>query len=230
MSNNLKLVLFDADGTLVDSIAVIHECMRRTFVAHGLEEPREAQSRAIVGLTLDKAIATMLGQEIDEQIVAMANHYKKTYLEVARETGHESSLFPGIEAMIHRLAKIDNLLIGMVTGKARRGIDRFLDAHGFRPFFIVSRSADDCPSKPHPAMVLECCREAGMEAKDTVVVGDTSFDMLMAKTAGAHAYGVKWGYHAPEELENAGADRMVSSVAELEELLVAFAGNTALAN
>lgn len=203
----MKLALFDCDGTLVDSAALIHEVMARTFVAFGHPRPGIESTKSIIGLTLDIAIARMQGKpHVDDEAVAMTAHYKKIYMDVRGEPGMDVPLFDGIKPVIAALAARDDILIGAVTGKSRRGLVSVLETHGFTPLFIVSRTADDCPSKPHPAMVTECCDETGMNAADTVVIGDAIYDMQMAKAAGAKAIGVSWGYASVDELIAAGAD------------------------
>jgi len=203
----MKLALFDCDGTLVDSAALIHEVMARTFVAFGHPRPGIESTKSIIGLTLDIAIARMQGKpHVDDEAVAMTAHYKKIYMDVRGEPGMDVPLFDGIKPVIAALAARDDILIGAVTGKSRRGLVSVLETHGFAPHFIVSRTADDCPSKPHPAMVTECCDETGMNPADTVVIGDAIYDMQMAKAAGAKAIGVSWGYASVDELIAAGAD------------------------
>ncbi|MBB4005990.1 HAD-IA family hydrolase [Allorhizobium taibaishanense] len=212
----MKLVLFDCDGTLVDSAATIHEGMRRTFLAFNKPEPTLAATKAIMGLTLDIAIARIDGkQHVDDEAVAMRDHYKTLFTEIRGAPGHSEPLFDGIRAVIERLAAEDEILIGAVTGKSRRGLNYVLDAHGFQSYFVVSRTADDCPSKPHPAMVTECCDETGMDLKDTIVIGDAIYDMQMAKSAGAKAIGVSWGSASTEQLRQSGADVVVHRAEEL---------------
>jgi phosphoglycolate phosphatase len=203
----MKLVLFDCDGTLVDSARLIHEVMARTFVAFGHKRPDVATTKSIIGLTLDIAIARMQGKpHVDDEAIAMTAHYKSIYGEVRDEPDMQTPLFDGIKPLIDGLAQRDELLIGAVTGKSRRGLTQILEAHSFTPYFVVSRTADDCPSKPHPAMVAECCSETGMDPHDTIVIGDAIYDMQMAKSAGATAIGVAWGYASVEDLLAAGAD------------------------
>ncbi|MBB4228529.1 HAD-IA family hydrolase [Rhizobium mongolense] len=203
----MKLILFDCDGTLVDSAALIHEVMARTFVQFGHPRPDLSSIKSIIGLTLDIAIARMLGKlHVDDEAIAMTAHYKSIYMDVRQEPGMDVPLFAGIKPMIDRLAAREDILIGALTGKSRRGLVNVLETHGFMPHFIVSRTADDCPSKPHPAMVTECCDEAGMKAADAIVIGDAIYDMQMAKAAGAKAIGVSWGYASIGDLIAAGAD------------------------
>jgi phosphoglycolate phosphatase len=203
----MKLALFDCDGTLVDSAALIHEVMARTFTHFGYDRPDVSLTKSIIGLTLDIAIARMQGKpHVDDEAVAMTAHYKAIYADVRDEPGMDVMLFEGIRPLIETLAGRDEILIGAVTGKSRRGLAHILEIHGFAPHFIVSRTADDCPSKPHPAMVTECCSETGMNAADTIVIGDAVYDMQMAKAAGATAVGVSWGYASVDDLVAAGAD------------------------
>ena len=216
----MRLVLFDCDGTLVDSVKLIHEVMARTFVDFGHARPDIAETKAIIGLTLDIAISRMQGKpHVDDEALAMTAHYKGLYSAVRAEPGFQEPLFPGIAAMMARLEREDALILGAVTGKSRRGLDLIRAAHGFEKTFFVSRTADDCPSKPHPAMVTECCGEAGIDAARTIVVGDAIYDMQMAKAAGAAAIGVAWGYAGVAELMEAGADHILRTPADLLDWL-----------
>jgi phosphoglycolate phosphatase len=121
--------------------------------------------------------------------------------------------------MLEDMRRRDDLVLGMVTGKSRRGVRSIVETHGFDGVFMTVRTADDCPSKPHPAMVLECCAETGIEPGETVVIGDTVYDIDMARSAGARAIGVSWGNHDAERLKAAGADRLARTPGELAALL-----------
>jgi phosphoglycolate phosphatase len=201
----MKLALFDCDGTLVDSAGLIHETMRRTFEKFGKAEPRFEDTKAIIGLSLDIAIARMQGKpHVEQQDIDMTAHYKSLFSVVRQDLDYREPLFAGIREMIDAISGGEDLLIGAVTGKSRRGLKLVAETHGFN--FIVSRTADDCPSKPHPAMVSECCDETGIVAADTIVIGDAIYDMQMAKAAGAKAIGVAWGYASVDELIANGAD------------------------
>lgn len=206
----MKLVLFDCDGTLVDSAALIHETMRRTFAQFGKPEPLVEETKAIIGLTLDIAIARMQGKpHPDDEAVQMMAYYKSLFATVRTDMNFREPLFDGIRDVIETLGPREDLHLGAVTGKSRRGLDLVLDTHDFRKWFVVGRTADDCPSKPHPAMVTECCDEMGVDPDDTLVIGDAIYDMQMAKAAGATAIGVSWGYASVAHLRDAGADVIV---------------------
>lgn len=114
------------------------------------------------------------------------------------------------------------MLLGIATGKSQRGLRHMLDMHDLGRFFITLQTADDAPSKPHPAMLEQAMRAAGVGAPDTVLVGDTTYDILMARAAGAHALGVDWGYHPANDLAGAGARQVLSQFSELAPALDAI--------
>lgn len=211
----MKLVLFDCDGTLVDSAAIIHACMVTTFREAGLAEPELAATKKIIGLTLDIAIATMLDQPPGSESVHLAQRYKEHFMMLRQSGGVHEPLYDGIAPLIASLSRRDDILIGMVTGKSRRGVKSVLETHGFAQHFITVRTADDCPSKPSPAMVLECCAETGIDPASTFVVGDAIYDMQMARSAGAQALGVSWGYHNRDSLMASGAHAVLGVPGDL---------------
>jgi len=216
----MKLILFDADGTLIDSQAIIHESMRLTFLQFGYEAPPISATRSIIGLTLDLAIATIMNRQIDEEIIAMSEEYKHFYLQLAQLEEMQSKAFDGIPELIQQLAARNDFLLGVVTGKSRRGVQKLIACDHFENKFVTSRCADDCPSKPHPAMVLECCEETGISPLNTLVIGDTGFDMGMAVSAGATAIGVSWGYHPVARIKSGGAHHIADDVGTLEETIM----------
>jgi phosphoglycolate phosphatase len=218
----MKLVLFDCDGTLIDSAAVIHASMEKTFVEAGFPVPELGRTKEIIGLTLDIALAQMLGREIDDQVRRMVDRYKHHSLTMrAAEDCHEP-FYDGVWELLHELRQIDDVLLGVVTGKSRRGLDHLIAKHDLGPAIAASRTADECPSKPHPAMVLECCRETGMDPGQTIVIGDAVYDMQMAVNAGTTAVGVSWGYSRPDALVAAGAHHIVGDPFELMPIIDAL--------
>jgi phosphoglycolate phosphatase len=216
---NRKLVLFDCDGTILDSVGIIHDSMVRTFSEAGYPAPAEAATRKIIGLTLDLAIARLLNRTVDGEVETMTARYKQHFQRLYAKPDFQQSLFPGMAGLVSGLAAREDLVLGIVTGKSRRGMEMFFDKHGLREHFATVRTADDCPSKPHPAMVLECCAEAGFDPGSTIVVGDSVFDMEMAKSAGSAAIGVAWGYNGVAMLRSAGADAIAASADELAQML-----------
>lgn len=217
----MKLVLFDCDGTLVDSAGFIHDCVMATFADYGYPEPSMAETKSIIGLTLDKAIARLLERDVDVEITAMTARYKQHFSRLRAAEDFHEPVFPGIPELIRNLEARDDIILGVVTGKSRRGLGAVLSSHGFEHTFFTLRTADDCPSKPHPAMVLECCGETGVDPADTLVVGDAVFDMQMAVSAGATGIGVSWGYSSPPELRTAGAHAVIERPAELFDHIAA---------
>ncbi|MEP3438138.1 MAG: HAD-IA family hydrolase [Hoeflea sp.] len=215
----MKLALFDCDGTIVDSAAVIHACMERTFGDFGMAVPMLAHTKSIIGLTLDIAIAQMLERPVDAEITAMTARYKEHFMLYRQTGGPLEPTYGGLLELIAALAARDDVILGVVTGKSRRGLDAILAHHGLTASFFTTRTADDCPSKPHPAMVLECCTEAGVDPKHTTVIGDAIYDMQMAVNAGARPIGVSWGYGPVDALWAAGAGHVVSQAREIADLI-----------
>ncbi|WP_378951058.1 HAD-IA family hydrolase [Mesorhizobium sp. ANAO-SY3R2] len=214
-----RLVLFDCDGTLVDSADIIHASMVSTFREAGLAEPTLDATKSIIGLTLDLAIARLLDRPLDPECGRLAERYKEHFIASRQLPSFHEPLYDGIAELIGVLAERDDVLIGMVTGKSRRGVKRVLEAYGFERHFVTVRTADDCPSKPHPAMVLECCGETGIDPASTFVVGDAIYDMQMARSAGAKAIGVSWGYHDSGALFATGANAVLGKPRDLLALI-----------
>ncbi len=217
----MKLVLFDVDGTLVDSQHIICAAMSRAYEARGLTCPPPAAVRAIIGLSLPHAIRQLSGNAdhpIDELVAA----YKETF-SVMRAAGEWTpALYPGARAAIEALRQRDDVVLGVATGKSRRGVAAMIEQHALENVFVTIQTADTSPSKPHPGMVLTAMSETGIAPQDTVVVGDTAFDMAMARAAGAHAIGVAWGYHPVADLHEAGAHRVVDDFTALDPALTAL--------
>lgn len=221
----MKAVLFDCDGTVADSCAMICEIMRMVFVKHGFEVPLDAETRAIIGLSLDTAIARLKPDVRVDEVGRMAETYRTIFRSARSEPKFRETLFPGMKALVRDLAAREEVCVGMVTGKSRRGVDAICKTHGMTDWFAVVRTADDCASKPHPAMVLESCDVLGLSPADALVVGDSIYDMQMAKAAGASALGVEWGTFAPPSLISAGAFAVAGSVEDLGRLIDQWLGD-----
>ena len=219
MTQTLRLVMFDMDGTLIDSQDVIHEAMRRAFAQMGLPPLQKAKVLSIVGLSLENAISTLMPDLSDKEVAEGVALYKQCFIALRAEQGGEASapLYAGVQEVLDRLAQDDFLLMGVATGKARRGLDHAYKSHNIGGYFVTHQTADDHPSKPHPSMLQSALRETGVDARQAVMIGDTSFDMDMAKAAGYHAIGVDWGYHPVSAL--ASADHILGSMFDLPDYL-----------
>ncbi|WKL57306.1 HAD-IA family hydrolase [Asticcacaulis sp. ZE23SCel15] len=218
---SLKLAVFDVDGTLVDSRGPILQALNEGAKAVGLEPPPYEEARHIVGLSLVEALQHLRPEADAALIDAYAHEYKQAFLRFHADPDFREILYPGAEATLLRL-KAEGWLIGMATGKSRRGVNRVLDVFGWRDLFDATYCGDDGPSKPHPFMVTENMRVLGVDASQTLMIGDASFDMRMAIDARAYAIGVSWGFHTVEELDAAGAHQIVHDFNELDGALNAF--------
>lgn len=214
-----KLAVFDCDGTLVDSQANICRAMEEAFLLADIPAPPRTAIRRIVGLSLVEALAALLPQADAALHRRMAADYKDAFFRL-RTSGAmaEEPLFEDIATVLATLAE-DGWLLGVATGKSDRGLAHILGHHGLAERFVTLQTADRHPSKPDPAMLVAAMAEAGAEPRMTAMIGDTSFDMAMAKAAGARAVGVAWGYHDVHELVEAGADVVADRVAALPGLL-----------
>lgn len=226
MNKTLRLVMFDMDGTLLDSQDFIFEAMRRAFAQMGLPELSRAQILSIVGLSLDRAVATLMPQLNDCEVHEAAELYKQCFIALRAEKGGEGAapLYQDVLSTLEVLASDEFLLMGVATGKARRGLDHAYKSHDIGRFFVTHQTADNHPSKPHPSMLLTALQETGAEVGNAVMIGDTQFDMEMAKAAGYHAIGVDWGYHPVDRLGS--ADQILSRMSDLPDYLTSIWGTT----
>lgn len=215
---SLRLVLFDCDGTLVDSAAVIVAAMQRAFAAHDLPPPPPEAVRGIVGLSLPVAMAALCAERPDAPLADLARAYGTHYRDAVEADAAHEPTFPGTHEALAALDR-DDTLLGVVTGKSRRGLDRILARHDLAGRFAVTVTADDAPSKPAPGMVLQAAAAVGADPARAVVIGDTVFDVEMAKAAGAKAIGVTWGYHAADRLAAAGADTLAERMSDVPTLV-----------
>lgn len=219
--SGLKLAVFDMDGTLMDSQDVIVEAMTRAFSALDLPVPSRPATLSIVGLSLHEAI-TRLAPDLDRAALeALVQGYKDSFVALRAEHGGEASapLYPGARAALALLHARADVLMGVATGKARRGLDHAFAAHDLAAFFVTSQTADHHPSKPHPSMLWSCLRDTGVDSGQAVMIGDTSFDIEMGRAAGFRTIGVTWGYHEPRDLRQAGADLLLDGFDDLPDAL-----------
>jgi phosphoglycolate phosphatase len=213
-----RLAIFDCDGTLVDSQPNICVAMEKCFARAGLPAPPREQTRRVVGLSLVEAMQAMLPEADEALHRSLAEDYKTAFQRLRGRGLVEEPLYDGIPDLLDRL-EADGWLLGVATGKSDRGLGLCLDCHGLSRRFVTLQTADRHPSKPHPSMIEAALADAGADATSSVMIGDTSFDMMMAKAAGVTAIGVAWGYHQPEELIAAGADFVAAHPREVAEFM-----------
>ncbi|WP_374379025.1 HAD-IA family hydrolase [Dongia sp.] len=209
-----RLILFDCDGTLVDSQHNIVAAMQQVFAQAGRDLPSPEAIRRQVGLTLEIAIARILPAESEAVVNDLAEGYRVIVRELRSKRELSEPLFGGIREAILALDHPE-IFLGVATGKNLVGLEHTLTHHGLRDRFHTLQTADRAISKPHPDMIHRAMAETGCDLAETVMIGDTSFDIEMARAAGATAIGVDWGYHPAEELTQAGAHAVLSHPAEL---------------
>lgn len=213
----MRLVVFDCDGTLIDSQAAIIHAMRVAFAEAGREAPDDDAIRSIVGLSVPQAVASLAAGEDEATIAKLDKGFRAASIAYRLANPDRSApLYPGALEALERLDAA-GAMMAIATGKARRGLEHTLDVYDLRRYFIATQSADDAPSKPHPGMLENCERMTG--AVDMVMIGDTTFDMMMAVNHGCRAIGVSWGYHPAEALLEAGASLVVDDFSALDDAL-----------
>ena len=225
----MKLVVFDCDGTIVDSQAGIVLSMEHAFKSLRMVPPTREQTLAVVGLSLLEACSALAPEAEHGTCVELAEGYKAAFRELDRNPSDADILFPMAKETIAHLAARENHLLAIATGKSRRGVERMCEREGWQSYFVTIQTSDDHPSKPNPSMLLKAMLEAGVEPTDTVMVGDTTYDVDMVRAAGVPAIGVAWGYHSVAELTNAGAHTIVESFADLPATLDSVLGTTSYA-
>ncbi len=207
---NPRLVVFDVDGTLIDSQGQILAAMAAAFAAAGRAPPSRAEVLAVVGLSLPVALRRLMPGVSEADAEAAVAAYRSAFHAGA---GSVPPLYPGTRAMLDGLAGAPATLLGIATGKSRRGLDRVLSAHGLAGRFVTRQVADDHPSKPDPSMLRAALAEAGVPPSRAVMIGDTAFDLAMGRAAGVATVAVTWGYHPAGALT--AADAVLDDWAEL---------------
>lgn len=207
--------MFDCDGTLVDSQVNIIRAMGESFARVGLRAPDPHRIRHVVGLSLFETMAILLPDADAAFQTRLADEYRGAYHRLRAEGSLVvEPLFPGVRDGLTELGR-RGWALGVATGKSDRGLGMILAHHDITHHFVTLQTADRHPSKPHPAMLELAMAQAGAQPADTVMIGDTGYDMAMAVAAGARAIGVDWGYHAVADLTAAGADVVVGSMPAL---------------
>ena len=217
---SLRLVVWDLDGTIIDSRIVIQNAMEAAFHSFGLAPPEYDQTRQIVGLSLEEACRRLAPEGFPEaDVPKLSEAYKNAFItHRTNNPDFREPLYDGATEILEALAN-QNCLMGIATGKSRRGIEAIFGKHDLSRYFDTIWCADDGPGKPAPDLLLDAMAECDVTAAQTVMIGDTSFDMIMAKAANAYAIGVGWGYQSVEEVVEAGADAVAEQPEKLVELL-----------
>nr|WP_137676361.1 HAD-IA family hydrolase [Parerythrobacter lutipelagi] len=213
-----KLAVFDCDGTLVDGQASICEAMETAFAAASLAAPDRHLIRRIVGLSLPQALQMLAPDASEDQHAIALQSYKDAFRASRMNGTLEEPLFAGMAELLDRLRGA-GWALAVATGKSDRGLTSCLASHGLTDHFVSLQTADRHPSKPNPAMLEAALFEAGAKPGEAVMIGDTTFDIVMARAANVRAIGVDWGYHGPDELLAEGAAAVATSCPHLEELL-----------
>lgn len=206
------LYIFDWDGTLCDSLSLITETIRQSCLQMGLPVRPEEERRSVIGLGLKEAMMALYPELPSEEIDQLIESYRKIY--VADNQEQPSKLYEGVLETLDELKTAGHQL-AVATGKGRRGLDRVLSGLGMENYFDYSRCSDETRSKPHPLMLNEIIKESSARVEETMMIGDTDFDLLMAKAASVEAIGVSYGAHPLARLEAAKPDRIVDHISEL---------------
>jgi phosphoglycolate phosphatase len=204
-----SLIVFDWDGTVIDSPAAIVECMQAASRDLGLPVPERSRASHVIGLGLHEAMKIVAPELPGERYPEFIASYRRHFL--AREDAMR--LFAGMPELLERLS--GSRALAIATGKSRRGLERSLDATGVRRLFTASRCADETTPKPHPAMLLELMAELNIEADGVLMIGDTSHDLEMARAAGVDAVAVAYGAHPEDQLRSCAPRGCVASVEAL---------------
>ncbi|MDR1827667.1 MAG: HAD-IA family hydrolase [Methylobacteriaceae bacterium] len=218
----MKLVIFDVDGTLVNSRHHILAAFHETFDHLGLPRPEDSAVADVIGLSLTQACQKLIADKAAAR--AAATYYAENYMRIqAALMSGGPALYAGVGELLAELKDDQRFALGLATGNSRRGVRRLLDTHQWHNWFATIQTADDAPSKPHPAMVRQAMAELGVSGDDTFMVGDTAWDVSMGVAAGANAIGVTWGYHPEAQLVAAGARFIARRLPELRETLLGLA-------
>ena len=213
----MKLVIFDFDGTLVDSRKLIIESNRVVFGQFGLSLPSEEESFSLVGMSLELVLLQLAGP--DASVGKMVAAYQRVLPLLRADAAYAEVPFGGADDLLAALAEHKDVRLGIATGHASHAIAPALERFGWQEHFCTVQTADKAPSKPHPGMILQALSEASVKAEDAIMIGDTAFDIEMARAADVRGVAVSWGYHRPDRLRDAGASCVVNDMSELRDCL-----------
>lgn len=216
MNHQAKLIVFDWDGTLMDSVEHIVSSLQTVITELNLAPKSDNEIKNIIGLGLREAFLALYPQANSNELVELTARYRKRFFQ---QQENPSELFAGARELIESLLQQDYLL-AIATGKGRNGLDKVLKETGFEQYFAITRCADESHSKPHPQMMLDIIRYYDIDSSEAIMVGDTEYDLQMANNASANSVGVTYGVHEKQRLLDCKPLALVNNVNELQQWLL----------
>ncbi len=210
----LRLAVFDLDGTIVNSTANIVRAVNEAAGLLKIDAPGAHEIPRVIGLSLTEALAQLFPGLERPRLLELDQTSRDCFTRFRTEPHFDEPLFDGTHEVLDAL-DAEGVLLGIATGKGMRGVRHVLERHGLSDRFVTIQTPEQAPGKPNPEMLFRAMAETGADRAHTVMIGDTSFDILMARAAGVSALGVAWGNHPTSELEAAGAHRLVDRFADL---------------
>jgi len=210
----LRLAVFDLDGTIVDSTANIVRAVHEAAALLKIAPPAQAEIPRVIGLSLTEALGRLFPALEHPRLMELDTAYRECFVRFRTLPDFDEPLFNGTQELLDAL-DAEGVLLGIATGKAMRGVRHVLERHGLSERFVTIQTPEHAPGKPHPEMLYRAMAETGVAPAHTVMIGDTTYDILMARAAGVSAVGVSWGNHPVTELESAGAHRLVDRLGDL---------------
>ena len=215
-NHEAKLIVFDWDGTLMDSVAHIVACLQNAITELSLEPKSNDELKNIIGLGLREAFYALYPQASDNELTALTARYREHFFD---QESSPCELFSGARELVEELNE-KNYFLAVATGKGRNGLDKVLKETGMGELFPVTRCADESHSKPHPQMMLDVINFYGIEAHEAIMVGDTEYDLQMANNASAHSVGVSYGVHEKQRLLDCKPLTCLDNIEDLHQWLL----------